>query len=43
MYGHPLAGLTSSAAIRARLVAGAVGVLLGLAGAVVLFQLGVWA
>lgn len=40
MYGHPLAGLTSRAAIRARLFAGALYFALGLASAVVLFQAG---
>ena len=43
MYGHPLAGLTSRAAIRARLVAGAVGALLGAAAlAVILYRAGIW-
>lgn len=42
MYGHPLAGLTSRAAIRARIVAGLVGAVLGLGAAVVLFNAGAW-
>jgi hypothetical protein len=43
MYSHPLAGLTSWAAIRARLVTGLVYFALGLSAAALLFQLGAWA
>ena len=42
MMSHPLAGLTSREAIKRRLIAGLVGIAIGLAAAAILFQAGLW-
>ena len=42
MMSHPLAGFTSRAAIRRRLVAGLIGFALGLAAAMIFYQAGAW-